>query len=255
MPYPTYPAVQIPEVPTPRLEHYLDLWESERAAARSLLAPAWSSTPYHAEWDINVRVPRPWYFRPPGRDFMSFQGLQGTQCGDMPDIGQQMGIDPRATSSSSVAGARIVPTVWAQRAANAAGQRTVVDGRAGSGTLRSLTSAWTAAGRPGVAPALVDSGHVLISSALEARFSTMARVTDPSGSPCGVCQWSACPSTAAPPAPPPGPPAPPEPPPQPPTDLTPPPSGGGGGGGGFLLGLVAVAGLVYFAGRGTSRVA
>lgn len=253
MPYPTYPPVSIPDVPTPRLEHYLDLWESERAAMRSLQAPAWAATPYHAEWDINVRVPRPWYFRPPGRDFMSFQGLMGAQCGDMPDVGQPMGIDPRATSSSSVAGGRIVPTVWAQRAANAANVRTSVDGRAGAGTLRSLTTAWSAAGRPGVAPALVDSGHVLISSGLEARFSLMTRVADPSGSPCGVCQWSACPSAAATP-----------PPPAPPPDLTPPPdqglppppaSQGGGGGGGLLLGLAAVAGLVYFAGRGTSRAA
>jgi hypothetical protein len=114
----------------------------------------------------------------------------------MPDIGQEMGIDPRATAAST--GARIVPTVWAQRALNAAGVRTDVDGIAGSATLRGLVSAWTAMGRSGAQPVLVDAAHVAISPGFEGRLSLLRRVADPAGSTCGPCQWSACSSGAHP---------------------------------------------------------
>lgn len=123
---------------------------------------------------------------------MSYAGLgqlAGTQCGDMPDVGQEMGIEPRARTS---AGLRIIPTVWAQRALNAAGTRVTVDGIAGPATLSALVSTWTQMGRSGAQPALVDAGHVAISPGFEGRLSIMRRVPDPSGSRCGPCQWSAC---------------------------------------------------------------
>lgn len=123
---------------------------------------------------------------------MSYAGLgqlAGTQCGDMPDVGQEMGIEPRARTS---AGLRIIPTVWAQRALNAAGTRVTVDGIAGPATLSALVSTWTRMGRSGAQPALVDAGHVAISPGFEGRLSIMRRVPDPSGSRCGPCQWSAC---------------------------------------------------------------
>lgn len=124
---------------------------------------------------------------------MSYAGLghlAGAECGDMPDIGQEMGIEPRSRAAST--GQRVVPTVWAQRALNAAGVRTAVDGIAGPGTLRSLVSAWTSMGRSGAQPVLVDAGHVAISPGFEARLSILRRVADPSGSTCGPCQWTSC---------------------------------------------------------------
>lgn len=128
---------------------------------------------------------------------MSYAGLghlAGAECGDMPDVGQEMGIEPRSRAAST--GQRVVPTVWAQRALNAAGVRTAVDGIAGPGTLRSLVSAWTSMGRSGAQPVLVDAGHVAISPGFEARLSILRRVADPSGSTCGPCQWTSCSSGA-----------------------------------------------------------
>lgn len=124
---------------------------------------------------------------------MSYAGLgqlAGAQCGDMPDIGQEMGIEPRSRAAST--GQRLVPTVWAQRALNAAGVRTAVDGIAGPATLRNMVTAWTNMGRSGAQPVLVDAGHVAISPGFEARLSILRRVADPSGSTCGPCQWTSC---------------------------------------------------------------
>jgi len=150
MPYPTYPSVNVPAVPTPRLEHYLDFWESERDAARSLQSPAWAQTPYHAEWDINVPVPRPWFFRPGGRDFLSFAGLE-VQSRELREwsagsglrvVGQPIGQDPTAIVNRQ-SGVMYVTATWAQRAANAflatVGAAPIqVDGVVGAQTLTAL---------------------------------------------------------------------------------------------------------------------
>ncbi len=148
--YPTYPAVDVPAVPTQRLEHYLDFWESERDAARSDQSPAWASTPYHAERDINVPVPQPWFFAPGGRNFLSFAGVE-TESRElaawaagsgMRAVGQPIGEDPTALvnrQSSTV----FVSATWAQRAVN--GWRATlgsppiqVDGAVGPATIGAL---------------------------------------------------------------------------------------------------------------------
>lgn len=123
-------------------------------------------------------------------------GLGQTGCGDMPDVGEPMNIAPGARATS-VSGVRMVPTVWAQRAANARGARTSVDGRAGPNTLAALMQAWRADGSRGPAPTIIDPGHVSVSTSLEGTFSLARRVADPSGSTCGACQWSACRATSA----------------------------------------------------------
>lgn len=149
--YPSYPTVDVPAVPTPRLSHYLDFWESERGAAQSLETPAWKSTPYHAEWDINVPVPLPTFFAPGGRNFLSFAGLEvqsrelraWSAGSGLATVGQPIGQDPTALVNRQ-AGIMYVSATWAQRAANAsraliAGMLPIaVDGVVGSQTINAL---------------------------------------------------------------------------------------------------------------------
>ena len=112
-----------------------------------------------------------------------------------PDIGGEMDVDPRS-HGTSVTGGRLVPTVWAQRALNAAGIRTVVDGLAGSATLNALRSYWqrlSTASR-GPEPALQSgsggASWVFISSGMEANMSLLRRVPDPSGSTVPAGSWT-----------------------------------------------------------------
>ena len=108
-----------------------------------------------------------------------------------PAIGGEMDIDPRS-HGTAIEGGRLVPTVWAQRALNAAGIRTVVDGLAGSATLNGLRSYWTRNGSRGPEPAL-QTGHpswVFMSSAMEANLSLLRRVADPSGSTVAANSWT-----------------------------------------------------------------
>ncbi len=174
MPYPTYPAVNVPNVPTPRLEHYLDFWESERDAARSIQSPAWASTPYHAEWDINVPVPKPWFFRPGGQDFLTFAGvdvqspeLRAWSAGSgLATVGQPLGDDPMRFTNLQ-AGLEYVSAIWAQRAANAAlatiGAVPIrVDGIVGAQTITALRLAqllWWA--RMTGSPVPADTGQTM----------------------------------------------------------------------------------------------
>ncbi len=225
MPYPTYPTVQIPQVPTPRLADYLDLWEGERAAHRSVLAPAWARTPYHAEWDINVRVPR---FRGPGKPSMSFQGILA-----LAGIGEPLGLDPSRTLGTG--GTVRVSAIWAQRAMNSVGIRTLVDGIAGTGTHTSLMTYWQRIGSPGYAPAIVQKGtatspgRVSMTEGMESRLASHAQVADPPRTRATATATGTDPSSP---------------------DVTEPyppwspPSGGGG-----LLVLLGIVAATYFATR------
>ncbi len=132
-------------------------------------------------------------------------GLRGA-CGDMPAIGESMANgDPRVRDMPG--GLKLVPTTWAQRAANgwysilSIGTRIAVDGVAGSQTLnalkdirlRVLASMHPIPDDPSVTamPQIVDRDHVAISSSLYDAIRSTARVADPVGSTVPLCSWSA----------------------------------------------------------------
>jgi hypothetical protein len=240
-------------VPEDDLASYLRPFNEERAALVSVM-DASAAGKLHSEWDIN---PPPPVMRAglSGLSTLSGYGLDrafgGAQCGDMPDLGQPMGRDPRAVDDAA-RGITVVPTVWAQRAANSAvnfgaviGARLLVDGRAGGRTQALLASIrlQLLAALPTPIPAdpsftapitIIDSGHIAMPRRMAFELSQGRRVADPAGSTCGMCQWGDCPAT--PPASPPGP-ALPAGPVDPGTDLSPP----GAAGGGLLLVLGAAA--------------
>jgi len=109
-------------------------------------------------------------YRTSGRS--SLLGLSGA-------IGEEMGIDPHS-HAASISGGRVVPTVWTQRALNAAGIRIPVTGYAARATLNAMNS-YYGRHRSGPAPALQegDPHYVFMSSAMEANLSLNRRVADP----------------------------------------------------------------------------
>lgn len=115
-----------------------------------------------------------------------------------PAIGDEMGIDPRAYNTSGIENGRLVPTVWAQRALNAAGIRTIVDGLAGPNTLTNMRSYWSRmTSLRGPEPAL-QTGHpswVFMSTGMEANLSLLRRVADPAGSTVAANSWTTPPSS------------------------------------------------------------
>lgn len=136
-------------------------------------------------------------------------GLRGS-CGDLPGVGELMDPDPRTRDMPG--GLKLVPTVWAQRAANAwyagmrLGNRIVVDGVAGGQTLNALKDirlrilATVPAPLPTdpaivAMPQIADTGHVAISTRLFDMLRANVRVADPAGSTVGLCDWSAVPRT------------------------------------------------------------
>lgn len=132
------------------------------------------------------------------------RGLRGA-CGDMPSVGEVMSDDPRTRDMSG--GLKIVPTVWAQRAANALyasariGTRLTVDGVAGSQTIGALRDIGERVIRSGAAssltaPTIIDSAHVSIPGPVYSALRIVTRVADPVGSTVGVCDWSAVPRTS-----------------------------------------------------------
>ena len=256
MPYPTYPSVNVPEVPTARLEYYLDFWESERAAARSLQEPSWERTPYHAEWDINVRVPTPYFFRPPGRDFLSFAGVQVTSPelrawsagSGLAVVGQPIGQDP-TTIVNLQRGVMYVTPTWAQRAVNAflapLGATLVdVDGVIGTqtlGALRFATLRWYAnQSHTAVEP---DTGQTTVAGIpMPARSgSSLALAREFGDYLAGLTQVADPTPRARPPSAPDTTPA------TPPADPTQPPTAPSSSGGGLLFLGAAVLGLALYA--------
>lgn len=141
-----------------------------------------------------------------GYGYGRFYGLRGGACGDMPAIGEPMMPDPRARDAAG--GLKIVPTVWVQRAINAAiaagrpwGSALTVDGDAGARTLNAVKAArlWLLSQlhpipddpRYTAMPSIVDAGHVAMPWQLHATLAGATRVPDPSGSTVAECSWSA----------------------------------------------------------------
>jgi len=132
-----------------------------------------------------------------------FAGLSGA-CGDMPGVGEQLTPDPRTRDAAG--GLKVVPTVWAQRGANAYAQhagsssRIVVDGVAGRQTLAALQEIRlrimatyhptpTDPSIVGVVT-ILDPGHVSVPAHLHDLLAQYLRVSDPPGS-VSTCSWSA----------------------------------------------------------------
>lgn len=121
------------------------------------------------------------------RRMMKMHGF-GLGQGDVPAVGQELGIDPRSQPSSN--GGRTVPTMWLQRALNASGVPSpllAVDNNAGSSdSSHTMVAARTWASRNGNRTPLPqrtdDPGHVVISNSMEAQLSLLRRVADPTGS-------------------------------------------------------------------------
>lgn len=131
-------------------------------------------------------------------------GMRGT-CGDMPGVGELMADDPRTRDMSG--GLKLVPTVWAQRAANAfyasarVADRLAVDGVAGPATLAALRDIGARIIRSGAASSLpaatiVDTSHVSIPTTVYSALRIVTRVADPVGSTVGLCDWSPVPRTS-----------------------------------------------------------
>jgi lysozyme family protein len=123
----------------------------------------------------------------------------------MPAVGELMADDPRTRDMPGAL--KLVPTVWAQRAANAfyasirVGTRLAVDGVAGGQTLGALRDIGARIIRSGAASslpaaAIVDTGHVSIPTTVYNALRIVTRVADPVGSTVGLCSWSAVPQTS-----------------------------------------------------------
>lgn len=154
-------------VPPDDLGDYLQLYASEAGA---FLASQRPETVNRVESFVNTRMP-------------VMRTLQGLSAFGI--VGQPLGVDPNRISDSS--GNQIVSAVWIQRALNAAGIRTNVDGIVGSQTMTNLLTAWrnlTASAPPQpskqvTGTSLTSPGTVKIPRALQDVLAAFAQVADP----------------------------------------------------------------------------
>ncbi len=168
--------------PPDDLRSYLDLYSREAVAMREVTGPS------HAEWDVNLPIPKMRELRGLERSFS--MGVFGA-------IGEALGSDPALRFPTP--GVAVVSALWAQRALNAAyaerglATRVATDGISGSQTLnalRALHALWIAeqprplstSPRVVAAPAIVDRRHVSMAGDLYGALTTLSQVADPTPS-------------------------------------------------------------------------
>ncbi len=152
-------------VPADDLSDYLRMYANEAGAFARSQQPI---TVSRIESTVNTRMP-------------VMRTLQGFSFGT---VGQPLGVDPNSLVDSS--GNPIVSAVWIQRALNAAGIRTNVDGIVGGQTMTNLLTVWrnlTASTAPQptkqVTGSLTSPGTVKIPRALQDVLAAYPQVVDP----------------------------------------------------------------------------